>query len=87
MKRFVNALKALWGRLMLDKHESIKAAYARLFETQDGKVVLEHLRKMTVDRDLSLPAGGDGHAMGLTMAFQSGENNVYRAILKMMKRG
>ena len=59
----------------------IDKAYARTFETEEGKKCLKHLKSKTLEQPTWVP-GGD-HTFGYT---REGQNSVVREILMRMER-
>jgi len=63
--------------------EDLKTAYARLFDTDDGKLVWDDLRKACGQDHTSMPSGDNPNA--LTIAFNEGKRRVFLRIQSMRK--
>lgn len=62
-------------------------AFINVFASDDGKIVLEYLRKRTVDRLPPQPQAGDGVSQAMAMSFRNGEDSLFRMIERMSKKG
>ena len=58
-----------------------------LFSSPTGQLVLDGMRERYEERT-TLPAqASDGHALAIMMAVREGENNLYRWIKSMIRKG
>ena len=51
-------------------------AVRRLYDTPDGKYVIDHLKKIKTERCFFPEQLGDGQATSMVIAFQEGEKNL-----------
>lgn len=62
-------------------------AYVAVAGSEEGKLVLEDLRKRTIEQPCAPAVAVDGAAFNALMGIREGENNLYRYIISMIKRG
>lgn len=70
-----------------DSGQRIAGLMHALFRTPEGQEVLEAMRQRTEGRTTMPQAVMDGQAMALCMAVREGENNLYRWIVSMIRKG
>jgi hypothetical protein len=61
-------------------------AVRRMADTDDGKVILRHLKKYKIDNRQSPDFNGDGIAVALGMAFKDGEASTVRELIRIIER-
>jgi hypothetical protein len=69
------------------KQDDIKGTFFRLFATDDGKKVLDHLRSVTLERSTLPDIQFAGNNMSHLMCVREGENNLFRYIKTMQSKG
>lgn len=70
-----------------DAQQRLAGLIHGLFRTPEGQEVLEAIRLKTEARTTMPPQAVDGQGAALFMAFREGENNLYRWILSMIRKG
>ena len=70
-----------------NKQDDIKGAFNRIFSSKDGEKVLEHLRAVTLERSTLPDIQFAGNNMSHLMCVREGENNLFRYITSMQKKG
>lgn len=70
---------------MTDKN--ITHIAAKVLNTADGKALMDHLRKHTIERPNMPSQASDGQSIAIFMAYQEGEKNLYRYMEKLIKQG
>ncbi len=59
----------------------VNRIFRECFSTPNGKQVLKHLKKITVDRNVLLQYHQEGINTALNMAVREGENSLYKTII------
>jgi hypothetical protein len=65
----------------------LEQAYAELFSSETGQLIFEDLRNRTIEQPTTPQQAVDGAAFNALMALREGENNLYRYIKSMVRRG
>jgi hypothetical protein len=68
------------------ENRKAELATARIFNTPDGVILLDYLRSITIEQT-NIPQANDGGMMSILMGIKEGENNLYRKILLLKKKG
>ncbi len=63
------------------ERDTLDRMFLRCFDTDAGRITLQHLRKQTLDQPVWAAGGGEGWA-----AFREGQNTIIREIETRMKR-
>ncbi len=68
-------------------NNEIACTFYALFHTENGKKVIEHLKKMTIERGSFPQAAQDGVMAAMLMSVREGENNLLRQIEVLIRTG
>lgn len=62
-------------------------AAAQILQTEQGKFLIAHLRKLTIEKGSIPQQAPDGVAMGMILAYSEGERDLVRKIEQLIERG
>jgi len=69
------------------EYERAAIAAAAILQTDNGKILMEHLRNHTEARSNLPQSAPDGQMMAILMGHQEGEKNLYRYLEQLITRG
>jgi len=79
--------KAKTEAVKLTEAEKRAQRFAALFKTPLGEEVLDDMRQLTIEKSTIPSQAADGMAMAMLMGIREGENNFFRTIRTLIRKG
>ena len=71
----------------VEKAQELAVAYATVFNSPYGEIVLAHLKKSTIEATSLSQYHNDGVNTAINMAWREGQNHIVRTIMHYTKTG